>query len=43
MIGDAARDGKRMLERLLAMLTPVTRRIEEMKEEAVDCEYEDDQ
>ena len=44
MTGDAAMDGKRLLERVVAMLTRMTRGNGEMKDEAVEyeCEYEYD-
>jgi len=42
MTGEAAMDGKRLLERVLAMLTRMTRGNGEMKDEVVEheCEYE---
>ena len=39
MTGDGAMDGKRLLERIVSMLTRMTRGNGEMKEEAVEYEY----
>jgi len=40
MTGDAAMDGKRLLERIVAMLTRMTRGNGERKDEAVEYEYD---